>query len=110
MPGVLLIPALVFTIAITAPAQHDATVTQPPRENLPAQAPHNAAVAQKNVGKPSPSSAATNPAPDVSTGPRTILENSAAGGDNPYDPLLEPPPLPKGSTTPGLVLCGWDNT
>ncbi|MGA2370222.1 MAG: hypothetical protein ACLPPV_16880 [Candidatus Korobacteraceae bacterium] len=35
----------------------------------------------------------------VLTRPTTVLQNSANADDNPYDPLLEPPPLPKGRTT-----------
>jgi hypothetical protein len=94
-----LIPALLFTLAVTAQAQHDTTVTQPPQETTPMQGHHDNGAAQQNVGEPSPSSASTDTAPALATGPRTILENSAAGGDNPYDPLLEPSPLPKGPTT-----------
>lgn len=97
--SVFLIAAFLLAIAVTVQAQHDTTVTQPPQETTPAQAKQDTGAAQQTVGKPSPSSTANSAAPALATGPRTILENGAAGGDNPYDPLLEPPPLPKGPTT-----------
>ncbi|HLI64465.1 MAG TPA: DUF5666 domain-containing protein [Terriglobales bacterium] len=79
--SVFLVPALLFTIAVIAQAQR------------------NTAAVQQNTAQTSPSSASTSPAPAPLSGPRTILETSDEGGDNPYDPLLEPPPLPKGPTT-----------
>jgi hypothetical protein len=48
------------------------------------------------VGSTIPSTPA---APPATTPQTTTLSNSADTSDNPYDPLLEPPPLPKGKPT-----------
>ena len=54
-----------------------------------------------SVGNTTPAPPPSVPAsPTTETQPSTRTMNSADNGDdNPYDPLLEPPPLPKGKTT-----------
>jgi hypothetical protein len=42
--------------------------------------------------------------------PTTVLQNDTSADDNPYDPLLEPPPPPKGRTTLiGGIATGVDH-
>ena len=53
---------------------------------------------QQNAGQASRPAAAASSQPAMPT--TTIFAPASGGGDdNPYDPLLEPPPLPKGRTT-----------
>jgi len=69
----LIMPALLLALAAAVPAQQNAGQAAQPAATL------------------GTSSAATDPT--------TLLQNGATVDDNPYDPLLEPPPLPKGRTT-----------
>jgi hypothetical protein len=69
----VIMPAWLLTLAATLLAQQ------------------NTLSAQQNAAASSTNSALTRPT--------TLSQNSAKADDNPYDPLLEPPPLPKGRTT-----------
>ena len=51
------------------------------------------------VGSDMPAATNTSVAPSGSVNSSKTVTNSTAAEDNPYDPLLEPPPLPKGKPT-----------
>jgi len=53
---------------------------------------------QDNGAQTQTTGTTTNPASNPTTGPVTVT-SQGNGDDNPYDPLLEPPPMPKGKTT-----------
>jgi len=94
-----------LTLTITLPAQQDTSGAVPnaAQASQPA-ASSNAPVGHVETNVP-PAAPSATPAPDTSStgtsaNPATsTTPYSANAEDNPYDPLLEPPPLPKGKAT-----------
>ncbi len=84
---------------------------------VPAWGQHESGPAQGNAGQMAPAGGVTSPSGNEATGsvgvtqapateadkttagPTTVRPTTSASDDNPYDPYLEPPPLPKGRTT-----------
>ena len=98
----------------TLPARQDAGQASQPAassngpgrvgSDLPSPASTASSTSTVSPGPDHPANADTNTnsgavATSAPTRPTTILENNTSADDNPYDPLLEPPPLPKGRTT-----------
>ncbi len=90
---------LALALTVSLQAQQDASgaiekggqAAQPRGSSNPTGAGVNSAPAQNNVP----------PVPDgpTATQPVTTSTNANSADDNPYDPILEPPPLPKGKAT-----------
>jgi len=100
--------ALALTIGLPAQQNNSNAIekggqaAQPPLSS-------NATGATTNVP---PASSQVPPAPEPATPsqPTTTTQFSTDSGDNPYDPILEPPPLPKGKATLiGGIATGVDH-
>ena len=94
----LIVGAVVLAFLIGAKAQQ--TTLPQPNASHPSQ-PAAASNGQGTVGSEMPPAAgsATNTSVAPSGSVNSTGSNSTAAEDNPYDPLLEPPPLPKGKPT-----------
>jgi hypothetical protein len=102
---------LPLVLALTLQAQNTSVVPNAAQSSQPA-APANGAsgptssnlppAPQTAPGNTSPAAPSTmSPTTPTATSPSTIIlsDNGGNADDNPYDPLLEPPPLPKGNAT-----------
>lgn len=93
--GALTVLALMLAFIIAAKAQQ---TTLPPANASHASQPAASSNGPGTVGSDMPA-ANTSVAPSGSVNSAKTVTNSTAAEDNPYDPLLEPPPLPKGKPT-----------
>jgi hypothetical protein len=83
-----------LALAVGMQAQQDnSTAIEKGGQAAPPAASSNAPASAPNA----PATSNVPPAPDTTAQPATSYSTSAE--DNPYDPILEPPPLPKGRTT-----------
>ncbi len=106
----LVAPALLLALAVAARAQQNplpqpnaGQASQPPATS---NGPGTVGSSLPSGAPPAPNTAGTAPAPADNSGttattttPRTNAVTDTGSEDNPYDPLLEPKPLPKGRTT-----------
>lgn len=96
----LIVPAMLLLWVVAAEAQQS-TLPQA-NANHPSQ-PAASSNGPGTVGSDMPSSTGqatnTSVAPSGSVNSTKTVSSSTAAEDNPYDPLLEPPPLPKGKPT-----------
>ena len=92
----------VFSLLLLVSVAHSQQSGTPVQQNGMGSQPDAATSAASQAGsQTAPTTQAPadkNPAGAGQSGPATNA-GSAASDDNPYDPLLEPPPLPKGTTT-----------
>ncbi len=99
--GALIVMALVLAFIIAAKAQQ---TTLPPPNASHASQPAASSSGPGTVGSDMPPATSSQPAntsalPSGSANSTKTATNSTATEDNPYDPLLEPPPLPKSKPT-----------
>jgi len=102
---------LSVVLALTLQAQNASAVPNAGQASQPAVAPPAGQGGGVGTKLPPASQAApagtptaapgTTPADSTATAPSTVIlsDNGGNADDNPYDPLLEPPPLPKGRAT-----------
>jgi cold shock CspA family protein len=97
----LIVTAVLLAFLIGAEAQQ---TTLPPANASHASQPAASSNGPGTVGSDMPAATSspttnTSVAPSGSVNSTKTVSNSTAAEDNPYDPLLEPPPLPKGKPT-----------
>jgi hypothetical protein len=97
--GSLAIVGLAILLSLTGNAQSRAAVTpNGGQASQPVPAANGPAGVSGNLPAASNAPAAET-TPAASTPTTTHIAHDTSADDNPYDPLLEPPPLPKGKTT-----------
>jgi len=95
----LIVPALLLAFLVAAQAQQS---TPAPENASQASQPAASSSAPGTAGSDIPAATTLTPtAPPAHAGNAAtgVTTNSTASEDNPYDPYLEPPPLPKGKAT-----------
>src|SRR5579863_10010210 len=97
----LIVPAMLLAWIVAADAQQ---TTLPPANASQASQPAASSNGPGTVGSDMPAATSspttnTSVAPSGSANSTKTVSNATAAEDNPYDPLLEPPPLPKGKPT-----------
>ncbi len=100
MRNALVVPTMLLAWVVAAEAQQ---TTLPPANASHASQPAASSKGPGTVGSDMPaatnSPATTSVVPSGTVNSTKTVSNSTAAEDNPYDPLLEPPPLPKGKPT-----------